>query len=257
MESRKLKKGIICLPLAILCAACIPFDSIDVYRAAIEYHGATDLQYFWLNSVIYGGIFGAYFMLILAAIPFSDQFCREYQGGTWRYLIARSGRIKYTLRHFSITFLGSGLVAAGGGLIFLVFSSLYCSLFDENRYIEVVVFPYTALLKDSAVLYFVVMLYLLFLSAGISACIALAFSVFVPQRYLVYLMPFIFKFFLTRACTLFRIPIEWRIDFWMSARSGPFGVTGNLLLTTSSIILLFVICILLFDKKLKWRIEHE
>ncbi|MCI6768499.1 hypothetical protein [Porcincola intestinalis] len=257
MASSKMKRVLVCLLASILCAACIPLDSIDVYCSVLQNPGSSDLQYFWLNSIIYGGIYGAYFLFILSAWPFSDRFCREYQNGIWRYLIARAGRRRYVYRCFVAAFTGGGLVAAAGGLIFLIVSSSFCPFFRERRYIEVTMFPYTSFLKSDPSIYFLIMLYLLFLTSGLQTCIALTFSAYVPLRYLVCLVPYISMFFLSRANALLAIPEKWRLNFWMSARSGPFGVWGNLILTTGVIALILIMCCYLFDRRLKWRIAHE
>ena len=68
MGNKKLLKRCI-LPI-VLISLCIPLDSIDVFWAVVKNRVEADAQYFWLHSIIYGGIFGGYFISVMAALPY-------------------------------------------------------------------------------------------------------------------------------------------------------------------------------------------
>ncbi len=245
------------LTVALLVALCIPLDSMDVFNAALLNPGRVDVHYFWMNSVIYGGIYGCYFIYVLAAVPFAGFFCREYQWGSWRYLIAREGTKRYVKRRFRKAFLYGGTVTAVGGVLFLAFTLQFCPLFLETRYIEVSFLPYSIYLRDTPWVYYLIVHYLLFLSGGFWSCIACTFSVYVPIRYLVCLVPYIFNFFLIRLGVILKIPAEWRLDFWMCGRAAPTGTLWDLVWLTAVLVVILWVCRRLFYRKLKWRIANE
>ncbi|MCM1499555.1 MAG: hypothetical protein NC124_13905 [Clostridium sp.] len=258
MESRK-KKIVLNYILAVcLISVCIPLDSIDVFVAGLKNpESMVDAQYFWLNSITYAGIYGGYFISVLAALPFTDCFCQEYQQGILRYVVARMGNFRYVIRNFEKAFLYGAAASCGGGFLFLLGSSGVCDLFDEKRFVEITFLPFSGLLSESPVLYFAVMLYLLFLAGGLWSCVGYCFSVYVPVRHLVYLFPFVASFVLTRVNTILQLPEQWRIDFMLCGRSGPNDALVYLIVLSVIVLLMICFCVCLFYKKLKWRMENE
>lgn len=246
-----------CILAALLISICIPLDSIDVFQVALKNKSQTDVQYFWLNSITYGGIYGGYFISVMAALPYADSYCIEYHQGIWRYLIARSTTGKYVLRKIREVFLSSGIAACMGGILFLVGTAGRMPLFDYSRYQEIIFLPFSELLAAQAEYYFLVMLYLLFLSGGFWGCMSWCFSVFVPIRYLVYLFPFIGSFMLTRVNTLMQIPLEWRLDFWLKGRAGPLGTWNYLFWVTGTILIFVSVGGVLTNRKIKGRLSNE
>lgn len=257
MVSRNIRLLVKFLLAALLAAVCIPLDSMDVFHAAMLNPGRLDVHYFWMNSIIYGGIYGEYFIYVLAAIPYAGFFCWEYQSGIWRYLIARQGTKQYVKKKFWKTFFCGGVVAALGGVFFLIFTRQFCPLFLEKRYVEVLFLPYSVYLKDAPWVYFLIVHYLLFLSGGFWSCVACTFSAYVPIWYLVCFIPYIFNFLLIRLGVFLRIPAEWRLDLWMCGRSAPMKSLWSLAWLTAALAMILWVCCCLFYKKLKWRIANE
>lgn len=135
---------------AILISLCIPLDSIDIFLNAVRYSEfSIDIHYFWMNSITFAGIFGAYFISVLAAIPYADRFCVEYQEGIWRTLIFRWDVKKYLFFHVINAFWIGGVTAFLGGAAFIVSAQARWNLFDRNRYIEVTFLPFSELLKNN------------------------------------------------------------------------------------------------------------
>lgn len=245
------------LPAMLIGAMCIPLDSIDVYQAAIKKPGVIDIHYFWMNSIIYGGIYGTYFFYILAAIPFADNFCREYEDGIWRYLVIREGTRQYAAKRFGYAFLWGGLTSAGSGTVFLLISRSFCPYFLKKRYVEITFLPFCELLKTEPKQYFYVMLYLLFLTGGFWSCLAYSFSAYVPVRYMVCLFPFVVSFFISRIFTILEVPAECRFDFWMRGRSGPQSIPVYLIAVTAVVLAILYMGFRVFYRKMKWRIANE
>lgn len=258
MENRKKRIFMKCVLAAFLIGICIPLDSIDIFMMAVKNpKNMVDSQYFWLNSIIYGGIYGGYFISVLSALPFADSFCQEYQQGIWRYIVARTGNLRYVIRNVKSAFLYGAVTSCGGGGLFLLCTRGICNLFDKSRYIEVDFLPFSDFLLEKPELYFLAMLYLLFLTGGLWSCAGYCFSVYVPVRHLVYLFPFVASFVLTRVNTMLQIPEQWRMDFLLCGRSGPKQPLVYLILVSVIVILVVCLCAYLFNKKLKWRIENE
>lgn len=258
MESRKKRIWMKCMLAAFLISVCIPLDSIDIFMAGIKSpENMADSQYFWLNSIIYAGIYGGYFISVLAAFPFADCFCQEYQQGILRYIVARTGSLKYVIKNFAGAFLCGAAASCGGGFLFLTAASGICGLFDENRYVEITFLPFSGLLPENPALYFLAMLYLLFLAGGLWSCVGYCFSVYAPVRHLVYLFPFVASFTLTRVSTMLQLPEQWRMDFMLCGRSGPEDPKIYLAALSGMVLLVICLCAHLFYKKLKWRMENE
>lgn len=133
MANRKIIILSKCLISALFVSFCIPADSLDIFMAAIKNRSNLDIHYFWMNSIIYGGIYGYYFIYILAGMPYADSFCCEYCQGIWRYLIMRMGTKKYAVRKFIIAFCLGGLTASGGGLLFITVLKSVLPLFQSGR----------------------------------------------------------------------------------------------------------------------------
>lgn len=255
MGNKKLLKRCI-LPI-VLISLCIPLDSIDVFWAVVKNRVEADAQYFWLHSIIYGGIFGGYFISVMSALPYADCYCQEYHQGMWRYLIARSTTSKYVVGKMGRVFLSGGFTACMGGTLFLLGTAKIMPLFDPSRYLEVTFLPFSKLLTVHSESYFLVMLYLLFLSGGFWSSMSWCFSVCIPIRYLVYLFPFIGSFMLTRVNTLIQVPPEWQLDFWLKGRSGPLEPWKYLLVITGEILIIIFLGGVLARGKIKRRLSNE
>ncbi|MCD8023430.1 MAG: hypothetical protein LUF30_10840 [Lachnospiraceae bacterium] len=242
----------------VLVACCIPVDSIDVFWNVLRSVNTTlDVQYFFLNSITYGGIFGGYFISVLAALPCADIFCREYEDGIWRYLVARAGTKSYVCRKICKVFLSGGLVSCCGCGLAVAVLCRWLPLFSQTRLVEVEFLPFSGFLQERPILYFGIMLYLMFLNGGFWATASLCFSVYVPIRYLVYLFPFVASFLLTRVNALLQIPVQWRLNFLLHGRMGPASGTVYLTVVTGEVVLLVFFGFILFFRKLRWRISNE
>ena len=66
MANRKIIILSKCLISALFVSFCIPADSLDIFMAAIKNRSNLDIHYFWMNSIIYGGIYGYYFIYKMA-----------------------------------------------------------------------------------------------------------------------------------------------------------------------------------------------
>ncbi|MDO4337435.1 MAG: hypothetical protein Q4C91_05010 [Eubacteriales bacterium] len=242
---------------SILAALCILADSIDLVPLLFRDNISVDVHYFWFNSITYGGIYGKYFINILAALPFSCDFCEEYSNGIWRYVLGRMKISEYIRAKFISCFLISGFTVAAGGGLFILMAGLKSPLLLESRQIEIQFLPYSEQLINKSALYFVLMLYLLFLSGGLWACIAYTLSVYFPFKYFVYISPFIGIFLLARGFNIFHIPGNLRLDYWLCGREVPIEGKRGILIITSVVLSICIMCSLLCIKKLKWRIQHE
>lgn len=88
----------------IICEFLYTGRQFGYFYGSYKNRSNLDIHYFWMNSIIYGGIYGYYFIYILAGMPYADSFCCEYCQGIWRYLIMRMGTKKYAVRKFIIAF---------------------------------------------------------------------------------------------------------------------------------------------------------
>lgn len=257
MVSRKSILIMNCIGVAFLISMCMPLDNIDVFLMAVRMNSKLDVHYFWMNSIIYGGIYGYYFIYILAGLSYADCFCKEYSGGIWRYLIIRKGLKRYAVGNCLKAFFVGGLTAAGGGMIFLGAMSRLLPLFMTERSVEVEFLPFSEILIRHPEIYFLIMLYLMLLSGGLWTCVSYCVSAFLPVKYFVHIVPFAGLFLLTRINSMLHIPEMWRLDFLLCGRAGPKRPVIYILLVTLIVIAIIGGCCGLFYKKIAWRISNE
>ena len=243
---------------ACLITFCFMLDNIDVYWSAIKGEIFVDVQYFWLNSVIYGGIFGGYFICILASYPYAGVFIDEYKQGIWKYVIKRYGIRRYVWSNVSKSFVCGSLSALIGGVFFVGGTSIKCSLFDSNRLVEVTGWlPFSHFLEVKPILYFIFSLFLLAVHGGILSMLTYMCSCYYPVKQFIYISPFIISFVVGRVNAITNIDSQFRIDYILCGRS---GAENNIIYIFSVIIiwfLLYCICYILSYIKIRRRLENE
>ena len=244
---------------AILVSACIPLDSIDIYLGAWKNSMEIDAHYFWFNSIIFAGTFGTFFIGALVSYPLSDLFCREYKGGFWRYTAQRLGKRRYVLSGTLKCFAAGATSALAGGILFLVGCRflLQSPLFDTHRFVEIEFLPFAGILNENPTLYFALALYLLAVSCGMWAVVGYCFSFYVPENYLIYILPFVISFMVTRVCQTLGVPQSLRPDFILRGRAGPKGDITCLAAATLIVAAVCTFSACAAYRKLKWRLENE
>lgn len=217
----------------------------------------TCVHYFFFNSFSFGGVFISYFACLLSAIPFSTSYCIEQYGGITTYKTARCGKRQYALSKILVSALSGGAVFSVGSLIFILGLSTYLPLVTSQKLEESVWIPYyNALAAGNGVPYFMIMLYITFLSGALWSCFGLCISAFFPSPYIAACSPLIIRFLIVQIGRILKLPDNMRIDRIMTARGTVCSDIVTLILLTSVVILLIRLCYKLFLDRMSRRLEN-
>lgn len=167
-----------------------------------------------------GGTWIAMFVPILSAFPFVPTFINNRITQNVRFTVSRIGKRCYQLGNIFSTFLTGGMTVMSGYALFgIALWILFPSLSDYSAqsatsYLEIQAWGkpewyMSALTAQHFLLPIIVQLLQMFLYAGCSALLALAFATFVKNSYVVLCMPF----FLTYGWA----QINTRLSIWAYA----------------------------------------
>lgn len=213
------------------------------------------VMYYFFNSFSFGGVFSQYFATIMAAIPFSANYCEEIKGGMSIYKIARCGRREYACSKFLAASLLGGLALFWGGLLFSAVLASRIPIVTSSKLFESEWIPfYHALTIGNGLPYMAIVLYISFLGGALWASVGLCASAYFPSGYIALCAPFIFRFILTEIGRLLKLPNEFRLEMLLSARGEIYTDTVTLVITTIEVLVLIFLCYRLFAKRITRRI---
>lgn len=227
------------------CPACYIPDVWGYFTMALlgERREVFCVQYMVFNSWTYGGNCVGNIMPMLTTMAATITYCKEKNAGIDTYLIGRIGsRLQYAKMKAYCSMLIGGLTAFLGSLLFVALMSCRISLITEDKLIEMEGLPFFAALgTGNGIGYFIAVFYLLALHCMLCNMAALCVSVYVPNPYMVVATPILLSYGWKRLMVLLDVPLEWRMDLWLSARTtvGEHGDLCTLIVTT-----VVVLCLL-------------
>lgn len=254
-----LKRSFLFAVLGVFLGFC--FDNWEglktSFYASAQYdeNSVICVMYYFFNSFSFGGVFSQYFATIMAAIPFSANYCEEEKGGMSIYKIARCGRREYICSKFLVASLLGGLALFLGGLIFSAILAVRLPIVTSSKLFESEWVPfYHALTIGNGVPYMAIVLYISFLGGALWASVGLCASAWFPSSYIAVCAPFIFRFVLTEIGRLLKLPNEFRLEMLLSARGEICTDAVTLVITTLAVLVVIFICYFLFAKRVGRRI---
>jgi len=195
---------------------------------------------FWTNL---------FFMIfpILAALPFADSFFTDRKSGYIKNIFTRTNKNHYYISKYIAVFLSGGLV-----VIIPLILNLYLTALVIPSVIPDVASQGFSLSGCGAIgasvfythpyIYFFVYTALIFVTAGLLATIALAFSNIIKFKYIIVLTPFLIFLLSSFASDFFN---NYGLDIanWISPGN---GITTNFLIVLCELIIIFVFVILFY-----------
>ncbi|MED2185968.1 hypothetical protein [Bacillus wiedmannii] len=196
--------GLIIIGIIITCIYTYQ-TMINDYPIAVEskeygkFMIGTDSWFnFWIG---FDGIkIGAVWYLlipILASLPYSDSYFIDKQTNYISTMYSKINRFQYMLSKYIVTFVTGGIVVT---LPFII-NFLYLVIFlpntlPENQYMGPVQSedPFAFLFYLNPIIFVIMYLLFIFTLSGLYACISLAFSKFLSNRFIVLLSAFILYF---------------------------------------------------------------
>lgn len=215
--------------------------------------------YYVYNSFSFGGVFTAYFSIIMAAIPFAANYCSEQDGGLSIYKISRCGCRAYVRSKFLVTSALGGMTVFLGCLLFMVILGTYLPIITLEKLHESQGIPfYHALTVGNGALYLVIILYISFLGGALWGSVGLWISGYFTSSYVAVCAPFLVRFVFVQVARILQLPDELRLDRMLSARVTILSDFVTLILTTAIVIVLILLCCHLFSKQVErniWNVE--
>ena len=250
--------------LAILgVVTCLCFDSLETLKMTInnplifQDNSVICVQYFYFNAVSFGGVFSNYFMAVFAALPFAASYSIEQQNGVVVYKIARSSKKTYCASKIISASLGGGATVLIGSLIFVLALSTYLPLTTPSKIYEMIGLPYyNALTIGNGIPYFVIVLYMAFLTGALWGSAGMCISAFLPNPYVAVCSPMIFQFLVVELSRLLRLPNGLRVDMILCARGTLYSDSATLLFITVIVSLVVFVFYKLFSERCERRLEY-
>lgn len=238
----------------LLVAFAIAFDSWATLLWALSNtfnpDGILCVHYFLFNSVSFGGVFGQYFIAILAAIPFSTEYVEEHN--MLPYILARTRPVRYGFSKMFSAALSGGLALALGGILFITALSLKLPLVSHSRLFEMQWIPYFSLLNyGDGIGYLIVFIALMFLKGFLCGGLCICISAYIPNKFVVTASPFVMSFVLVQICRLMRITDKFRLDYLLSGRSWLGSTSIRLIFLVSAVAITWGICCVIFTKRIR------
>lgn len=213
----------------------------------------TCVHYFFFNAFSFGGVFVDYFACMLSALPFAANYSNEYLGGIRIYKITRCGRKTYARSKMIVAALSGGAVMVLGGSLFVLILATYLPLVTPNKLLESQWIPYySALATGNGFSYFVIVLYIMFLSGWLWASVGMCVSAFMPNPYVAVCAPMIIDFLFVEIGRLTKLPYGIRFDVMLKARGIICSESITLIVITLTVLALWYFCYRLF----LWRVSE-
>ncbi len=213
------------------------------------------IMYYVFNSLSFGGVFTGYFSTIMAAIPFSTNYCWELGDGISIYKISRCGQPTYVRSKFLVAATLGGLTMLLGELVFILILSTYLPIVTQEKILESQWIPFFHMLTiGGGAPYLAITLYITLLSGALWGSIGLWISAYFPSSYVAVCAPFIFRFLLVQIGRLLNLPNGLRLDRLLVARGTIYSDFVTLVVTTATVFVLIFLCYRLFMKRMERRI---
>lgn len=190
---------------------------------------------------------------ILAAIPYADSLLRDIKSGYAKNLLLKAKREHYLFAKLAAVFTSGGLaVLLPLALNFYLTAMFLPTLLPHAATGFFPIFAYatgSALFYTHPFVYWLLFALLLFLTAGVLACTALAFSFFIRYTYIVLLCPFLLFLALSYAPALFPFGYMLDISEWILPTQGAYGLNISVALLELLLIFALTVCILMIRGK--------
>ncbi len=213
-----------------------------------------DVRYYWFNSYGFGGIYSPTFMPMLVVSIYATSYCKENISKNDQFIIGRMGCRRYAFSKAIVNAVISGITVCVSGILFILFASLFKPLYNANRDMEAMGFPYFKYLKTgNSIPYFIIVLYLAVLMGVLWSSVSLMMSTFITNHFIVIATPFLLSFIMSRIYVIFQTPTQFRLDNWFAGLSGYHSDEITLLLCTLTVFIIFTISSIIFSRQIERR----
>lgn len=215
---------------------------------------------FYLQPLLrYGNNYKLY--LAIMTMGFVVSITEAWKDGIVPYMTAGLGLRKYAVGQIVISAVSGGLAVAAGFVLYLLWMSINIPMMPENLeanevYSYLAVMPWFGEVTQIAVKKFYVCQLLIFFLSGMTwNALAAGVAIWLKNRYFVFVFPYLLYRVYSEAAKAFRIPVDFRIDYWYEGRVQPFSAGICIAILVGFSLGGVVAAIFLLYRSLKWRLE--
>lgn len=201
---------------------CICFDSWNDLLSAMQSGNDVWCVYYFTSNSAFGGMCRSYILPVFATFPFAASFCEERNSRAVAYIVSREGMRKYGAVKYIVNVLAGGMVVAAGTVLLILL--LRMKLPMTSGYFETSVFNAADILHKWLAVYHPVRYLLLeaalgFMRGMIWAGAALFVSLYVTDRLVVIMFPFLGSYVVVRVSQILSLADNWRLDHILIGRT--------------------------------------
>lgn len=225
------------------------------YEAQSHEAGINYIQYILMYGTNYP------LFLIFATLGYAVSIPVDWQAGIVPYVIKHMGIQKYARIQVGTAAFSGGLSAICGFGLFLIWMQSKMPLLPKDGQIRstdyLQVMPYHKDLTLERAWMFLMILMVIFFLAGVTfTALTAGVSLYLGNRYLVFVFPYLLMRGYIELAKIFRIPSDVRLDRWFTAMAQPFPIPVCLGILAVFSLCVCLVSVRLFSGVLKWRLEH-
>lgn len=201
---------------------CICFDSWNDLLSAMQ--GGNDVWcvYYFTSNSAFGGMCRSYILPVFATFPFAASFCEERNSKAVAYIVSREGMGKYGVVKYIVNVLVGGLVVAAGTVLLILLLRMRLPMTSD--YFETSVSGAADILHKWLAVYHPIRYSLTeaalgFMRGMIWAGTALFVSLYVTDRLVVTMFPFLGSYVVVRVSQILSLEDNWRLDHILIGRT--------------------------------------
>lgn len=228
---------------------CICLDTWNQIPFLWSGQSTIDVYYYLFNAITYGGTYMPYLMPVLAASAYATSYVKESSDNMKDYLIGRSGYFGYALGKITVSTAGGGLVAGMGVALFCGLAGCLKPLYIYDEGVNTLYYtqPDTA----HGYQYILILIYLSVLSGMLWSMVSLLCSAYFENIYIAMASPLLLSYLLCRIYIILDVPDTYRLDYWLSGRSGTGSDTAMLLSVAIRVLVILLVMADIFYHKIK------
>ena len=200
----------------LMIPVCIVLDNPD---AAELIFMSSDISFAYLinYSMISGGLYSRFVLVMLCALPYAAGFCAEYNTSFSVYMIPRTTEKAYFFSKYFVSVVLGSLVVTLGILLLYFITSFNLPLMQYDDFESFSVLPYYSRMRSHEDMLFLrCTLYYNALYGALWAAAATCTSAYFTSPFVVMASPFIWSFLFTFILKALRFPNDYRMDLWLN-----------------------------------------
>ena len=214
---RAMNPGIIAAVIGI--AFCICFDSWNDLINAVQNRNPAFCVYYFMTNSAFGGMCRLYILPVFTTFPFAASFCEERNSRAVTYIVSREGVKSYSTVKYVVNAVVGGLTAASAtALLLLLLLTRMPMTLDSTSAAGAGELFHTWTAIHHPFWYGVTETALGFMRGMIWASTAMTVSLFVTDKFVITMFPFLGSYVITKVAQILSIQNEIRLDLLLIGR---------------------------------------